>query len=243
LRSTQDHYQDKPVANPFARMNLEFFLPMDIRLDLLGQWRAGQTLTWTGPGATISGLDNNLRRKNFTMLDIRLSKNFDTGLGRAQVFADIDNVLNLKYLFNNGPFESPTEDDYNQYMTSLHLPSETFEAYKASYINMPGTDLPGDYRKEEVAFVPIETVAEVTDDKPLPTKDDLGYLEADRRLLYYVEKTEKYFEMNDSGVWEEAGSAFVDQVLEDKAYIDMPNETYRTFLNPRSINFGVRVWF
>jgi len=32
-------------------------------------------------------------------------------------------------------------------------------------------------------------------------------------------------------------------VLEDKAYIDMPNEADRTFLNPRSVMFGMRISF
>ena len=40
-----------------------------------------------------------------------------------------------------------------------------------------------------------------------------------------------------------ADQGFVDDVKKDKAYIDMPNEWHRTFLNPRTISIGVRVSF
>jgi hypothetical protein len=35
----------------------------------------------------------------------------------------------------------------------------------------------------------------------------------------------------------------VQQVLDDKAYIDMPNQGFLTFLNPRDIFFGLRLSF
>ena len=40
-----------------------------------------------------------------------------------------------------------------------------------------------------------------------------------------------------------AGGGDVDQMLEDKAYIDMPNNTSFTFLNPRNVFFGIRLTF
>jgi len=35
----------------------------------------------------------------------------------------------------------------------------------------------------------------------------------------------------------------LDNALNDKAYIDMPNIRFGSFLNPRSVTFGVRVSF
>jgi hypothetical protein len=35
----------------------------------------------------------------------------------------------------------------------------------------------------------------------------------------------------------------VDQVLSDKAYIDMPNQGFLNFLNPRDVYWGVRLSF
>jgi hypothetical protein len=35
----------------------------------------------------------------------------------------------------------------------------------------------------------------------------------------------------------------MDKILKDKAYIDMPNQTYFNFLNPRQVLFGINVAF
>jgi hypothetical protein len=38
-------------------------------------------------------------------------------------------------------------------------------------------------------------------------------------------------------------SGDLDKALDDKAYIDMPNMRFNSFLNPRAVTFGVRVSF
>ncbi len=266
-RRTRDHYQSKPVAMPFGRFNLDFFAPAnfgpaiagihplgDWRLDLLGSWRAGETFTWTGPGAVVvTGLTDNVRMRDFTTLDIRLSKNFETGIGRAQFFVDITNVLNLKYLYfspgdvNSGPMgeDEMMNRDYDQYMTSLHLPEDTWEEFDQTYLHPYGDDRPGYYRKAGVAFVPIETAANF-DALPdfMVDEDTKTFLESDRRVLGWTADDEKYYEFDkDTYEWEAASKGFVDDVLDDRAYIDMPNRMFRAFQNPRSILFGLRVWF
>ncbi len=35
----------------------------------------------------------------------------------------------------------------------------------------------------------------------------------------------------------------IKKLLDDKAYIDMPNQTHFTFLNPRSVFFGITIDF
>ncbi|MGH7450182.1 MAG: outer membrane beta-barrel protein, partial [bacterium] len=257
LTSTE-HYQDRPVSQPFGTLNLEFVIPkdfgpklaQDFRLDLLGTWRAGRHYTWVGPGGgTIPGLQNNVQMKDFWSLDLRISKNVSTTLGQAQFFLDVNNVLNLKFMYfhPDGPYGGPFEGDrdYENYMTSLHLPGDTFPTDvvpNPQYINIPGSDRPGDRRKDGVAFVPIEKVAT---DANLPANglpSGATFLESGRRVLFYVESTRRYMEYR-NGAWQTADRGFVDQVLKDKAYIDMPNETYRTFLNPRSVVFGMRISF
>ncbi len=262
LATDTEHYQSKPVANPFANADLEFIMPANLgpemlgmqplgdwHLNILGRWRAGEAFTWSGGGGGIPGLENNVRQKDFVGIDLRFSKSFDTGVGRAQFFVDITNVFNLKAMyFNSGnqqPFEFADNGvlDWNDYMWSLQLPKDAFADIDASlvpYIFIPGDDRPGDYRKAGVAFVPIEIRS--TDEAVKGITFD--YLESDRRVLGWAEDTKTYYEYNkDTALWDKASSSFVDQVLEDKAYIDMPNETYRTFLNPRKILFGLRVNF
>jgi len=264
-RSTRDHYQSKPVANPYGRFNLDFFAPAnfgpslgglyplgDWRLDLLGSWRAGMAFTWNGPGgATISGPTNNVRIRSFYNLDIRLSKNFDTGIGRAQFFMDVTNVLNLKHMyFHPGgyyPFVGDSPSDWDYYMMSLHLPEDTWEEFDQMYLHPYGDDAPGDKRDEDVAFVPIESAKDLESLPDFVLDEEAGtyeFLESGRRVLGWAADDEKYYEFDKTThTWKAADGSFVDDVLDDKAYIDMPNETYRTYLNPRSIMFGLRVWF
>jgi outer membrane receptor protein involved in Fe transport len=257
LTST-DHYQFRPVSQPFGTLNLEFVIPkdfgpklaQDFRFDLLGGWRAGQHYTWVGPGGgTIPGLQNNVQVKDFWSLDLRISKNFSTTLGQAQFFFDVNNILNLKYMYYlpgnpyGGPFEG--DRDYEDYMTSLQLPESTFPkdiVTSPQYINISGKDRPGDRRKDGVAFVPIEKVASEANLPANGFPAGATFLEPGRRVLFYVQATKRYMEFS-GGTWRQADQGFVDQVLNDKAYIDMPNETYRTFLNPRSVLFGMRISF
>jgi hypothetical protein len=257
LTST-DHYQFRPVSQPFGTLNLEFVIPkdfgpkiaQDFRLDLLGGWRAGQNYTWVGPGGgVIPGLQNNVQMKDFWSLDLRLSKNVATTLGQAQFFLDVNNILNLKYMYfqpgnpYGGPFEGNL--DYENYMMSLQLPESAFPkdiVTTPQYINIPGSDRPGDRRKDGVAFVPIEKVATEANLPANGLPSGATFLEPGRRVLFYVQATKRYMEFT-GGSWKQADQGFVDQVLKDKAYIDMPNETYRTFLNPRSVVFGMRISF
>ncbi len=258
LTST-DHYQNKPVSQPFGNFNLEFITPdgfgpeiggghplADFRIDLLGGYRSGTVFTWTGPaGGDIPGLQSNIRMNDFFNLDLRFSKNLGTTFGRAQVYLDVNNLLGLRHMFfdpNNaygGPFEG--NQDWEDYMRSLHISDEVFEDIEEDdvpYLYIPGNDRPGAYRDADVAFVPIEIAA---NNAGLPSEGP-GYLEPGRRVLYYVHESGSYMEYVNGG-WQQADNGFVNQVLDDKAYIDMPNETDRTFLNPRSIRLGLRVSF
>ena len=109
-----------------------------------------------------------------------------------------------------------------------------------TYNNITGDDRPGTYRERDVDFVPIEIVATSAN---LPATEDLPALIQTGDVLYYVHDSGVWYHWNGSGSLEPASASFVDQVKDDKAYIDMPNEWHRTFLNPRTISVGVRVSF
>ena len=87
--------------------------------------------------------------------------------------------------------------------------------------DLPANGLPGD--------------AEVT--AGLPTG-----LESDRRVLWYVQETGQYHEYQ-NGNWAQANQDFVNEVLDNKLYIDMPNNDFIWFLNPRRVNLGLRFSF
>jgi hypothetical protein len=60
------------------------------------------------------------------------------------------------------------------------------------------------------------------------------------RALYWVPSEDLFYQFVD-GQFVQADQGFVDNVLDDKAYIDMPNQNFFTFFNPRAFQFGIRV--
>ena len=244
LRTSTEHYPDVSVPEPFARINLELIVPEtfgpdvaglrplgDWHVNFLGSWRAGDVLTWTS-NTTIPGVQNNVRWTDDYNLDLRFSKNFNTSVGGAQFFLDVTNVLNLKRM-SQGAFLG--SNDYNFYMQSLHLPENIFGDSPAPYSYLPGDDQPGDYREEGVPFVPIEIVDNAT-----------NVSDPEARPLYYERETGNYMEWSGSA-WREVDPNRVERegetvrVLEDKAYIDMPNNRAFAFLYPRRVRFGLRL--
>jgi CarboxypepD_reg-like domain len=249
-RETRSQYQTKPVPRPYARASVYLFSPLkfgpsigdfhplaDVRLNILGTWFSGFHFTWAG-GGSIPGIVNNVQWRDAYNVDLRLSKSIKLAGADIQLFMDMNNALNLKQMnattssYGYGFFDGK---DYDAYMKSLHLPQDIGDPL--GYGNIPGNDRPGDYRKEGAAFVPILYAGTAAN---LPSAPPA--LESGRRLLYYVKATGSYMEYQ-NGAWANAETGFVDRVLQDKAYIDMPNQDFLTFLNPRDIFFGLNVSF
>lgn len=232
--------QVKPLSQPYGRMNLDFFTPVDFgpevlnfrpladwRIGVLGTWQQGYFLTWAG-GGTIPGINNNLRWRDSYNFDLRFSRTlraFDTSLN---LFIDVNNVLNTRYMTQNGFVDG---DDYNFYMRSLHLPAKKLEPLKGSYLSVPGNDKPGDFRQSNVPFQPIVAVVALA-----------NVTNPHERPLYFNSADDTYYQWRNGG-WVQADKDFVRKVLDDKAYIDMPNLNSLTFFNPRNVIFGVRITF
>ncbi len=250
VRTTTDHYQSTPIPEPFGRANIEFLVPEKIlgndllstvlgdwRIAFLGDWRKGQLRTWTGQAlegakSSIRGVQGNTHLKDYWMVDMRFSKNFKTKVGEAQFFADLTNVFNKRHFYTSG-FRGD-KDDF-RYYRSLHWDKNTFEDFEngAPYDFIPGGDKPGDIRKTGVEFVPIEVTRELIVDG------------ASTRALYFLQTGQtpgegEYYQFK-NGSYQKADQGFVKQVLDDKAYIDMPNQPFATFLNPRNVFFGLRL--
>ncbi|MEK9136370.1 MAG: hypothetical protein AAB393_04555, partial [Bacteroidota bacterium] len=117
---------------------------------------------------------------------------------------------------------------------SLRLPEDiagTEVEPKHGYPNFPGKDEPGDTRKAGAAFVPMVSVARLSDiNRPAPS------------AVYHDRSTGQWMQYV-GGSWVPVSQQRIDQMLEDKAYIDMPNLETFTFLNPRNVFYGIRVSF
>jgi hypothetical protein len=153
----------------------------------------------------------------------------------VQLFVDISNLFNTRYF--PGTYAFFGSYDYDKYMKSLHMPefAEQFrEQINNIYVNIPGDDKPGAVRKEGVAYQPIVAVKLMTDLQRSENQQT--------RPFYYVQENGQYYQWV-NGAMQPVDQAKLDQVLEDKAYIDMPNQEAFTFLNPRNIFYGIRLSF
>jgi hypothetical protein len=166
--------------------------------------------------------------KDYNDLILRINKTF--GLSKLKMkltcFVEIDNLLNIKRLSGASFYDIGSSTlDFIPYMQSLHLPESE------DYDNIPGSDRVGEYREDDVAFQPIEQIASVND-LSTPDADVIYYEKGTGRYMYYV-----------NGGWSPVPSRRMHQILEDKAYIDMPNQSSFNFLNPRQWFFGIRLSF
>ncbi len=210
-RDRERYDQERPLARPYARANVDFFTPMnfgpqflgnhilgDWRLNVLASWEAGFHFTWAGGGgASIPGLQDNAQWKDAYGIDLRLSKNFRIAKANIQFFMDVNNALNFKQMnatpLNLG-YGFVDGRDFDAYMRSLHLPAKV--ANGLGYNNIPGDDRPGDVR------------------------------------------TGPYIPWNENA--DETSKA---EWRKNKSYIDMPNQAFLTFLNPREIFWGMKISF
>jgi outer membrane receptor protein involved in Fe transport len=223
-----------PVPRPFARLNIDILTPEGFGPQLLGghplagwrssilsTWQAGSKFTWTG-GGSVPGVLNNVQFRDNWNVDLRFTRNIQVKGRRAQIFVDVFNLLNRRTLTFSGFVDG---NDQNLYLQSLHLPESD------DYPNIPGSDRIGEYRRDGVAYQPMLGIQ---------SRDQVGVpLE---RAMYYEFASSSYLEFVDDS-WRQVEQSRVDAALEDKAYIDMPNQGFLTFLNPRDIYVGVRFSF
>lgn len=225
----------RPIPRPYARLNLDVLVPPEIgpswagvhplgdwRVSFIGRWQDGGKITWTG-GGSIPGVTNNVDRVDFWNLDLRFTKRFSAAGTDVQFFVDVFNALDIQRLSFSGFVDG---NDYNAYLRSLHLPERPGE-----YNNIPGDDKVGTYRDYDVDYVPMPRI-----------ESRMAVNNPSTEAIYYEAESESYIVFQD-GAWAPADQSRVDQVLDDKAYIDMPNMRFLAFLNPRDIYFGFRVNF
>jgi len=225
--------QNKPRPRPRIKSYVDFHTPRNFGPKLLDQnvlagwhanflsyWTTGSYFTWNPQN--VDGVKYNVQWKDSYNFDLRISKVFRFENFDVKFFADISNLFNTKY-FSNVSFED--KFDYEDYMKSLHLSEGV--ADDLLYGNIPGEDQPGDFRPTGVDFVPMEWRANLNNETNPNT-----------RAIYYDASSKQYMQYT-NGSWEEVGSNRLNQILDDKAYIDMPNQTYFTFLNPRNMFTGI----
>lgn len=163
-----DLFQSKPVPQPYAKLNLKLFTPnwygpnwsgikplADWYVNITGNWSAGPWFTWSG-GETIPGIQNNVEWADYLDFDLRIGRDFHFYGIDMELFADIYNIFNYKYMSYDFGFLGGGTNDFNNYIESLHLPASvagdsTHE--KFGYINTPGNDRPGNYQSSNKPYI------------------------------------------------------------------------------------------
>lgn len=240
IQNKNDIAQSKPVPQPYARANVDIFTPQgwgpqlggvsildQIRLSLLASWASGNYITWTGGGANKPGYLYNFQWNDVFNFDMRISKTINFGPVGLELLLDIYNVFNIKTMYSSrGGFRDRADFDY--YMQSLHLPAEDVKEFN-SYGNIPGDDNPGDFRDASVQYQPLEYA------------DNIQSVSNPNTIAYYFDAASgNYFQWSGES-WSQVDNSRIEEVLDKKAYIDMPNLSYMTFLNPRNIYFGIKL--
>ncbi len=225
--ATVNLYQDRPIPRPYARANINLFTPGNFGPSLwghniLGRWMLNIVLNWqAGYWSTWNPKDlpyvaYNVEAVDYFNTTLRLDKTINIRKFKMQFFMDVSNVFNTLRLWNTGDFD---------YMSSLHLPESD------AYDNIPGNDKVGDYRQPGVEFQPMEYQAVIDPTKP-----------GKARVVYYEGSSKNYFEYI-NGEWRQVEQERINKIMDDKAYIDMPNASTYWFLDPRRIFFGIQVSF
>ena len=231
------YQQEKPLPRPYARAHLALHTPAGFgpkllggnplqnwAVTLIGEWRSGGYFTWTNTNAR--GVFQNVKIRDFTDVQLTLNKTFNLNKVQVTLFAEVNNLFNTRYLSGAGFYNGL---DQIAYLESLHLPKS------GAYNNIPGEDKIGDFRKigddgEPIAFQPIRQTGNIANETIV------------EGLIYYDLATQKYMEHGAEG-WAEVEKGRMQKIMDDKAYIDMPNQGYFNFLNPRQIFFGIRTSF
>ena len=236
--NTSSLYQEKPLPAPFARVNLSIYTPDAYGPSILGHhilggllmnalmdWEAGDYFTYNPK--ILSNVRYNIQGVDYMDFTLRFTKTFTLQKMKLQFLVDVENALNAKRMTLNN---FANVNDQNAYMASLHLPESD------DYENVPGDDKYGDFRDPDVDFQPIEYRGVLQTDSDTGNEGVIYYDGSSGRYMEYVQDGDAY-------VWQDVEKKRLNKILDDKAYIDMPNNVSFNFLNPRQIFFGVRLSF
>ena len=71
---------------------------------------------------------------------------------------------------------------------------------------------------------------------------DITYISnPSERPIYFDSATDRFVQWTESSGWQNVSQSFYDDVINNKQYIDMPNQGFYVFLNPRDIFIGINI--
>ncbi|HKJ67019.1 MAG TPA: hypothetical protein VKA68_03620, partial [bacterium] len=94
-------------------------------------------------------LEDNLQWKGDYDIDAKITKRFHIGNNNVTLFADINNVFNIRQI-SDMAFKN--DDDWQNYLESLHLPMYEGEEYQNQGYT-PGNDKVGDKKSADKPYI------------------------------------------------------------------------------------------
>ena len=229
--------QSKPLPRPRINYNLTLHTPSRLSSSLmlnqlLGGWKTSFTGYWkAGAYHTVKnnvGITNNMRYRDTYTVNLKMTKAYKIEKLTATLICEVYNLFNFKHFSSSGYGDRVmTVTDRDDYEESLHFPGHVYEEIGDYHIT--GSDRMGDYRKEGVDFQPMTYIG------------DTANVVGDPLVIYYVDAKDEWMQYTDNAGWETVGSSRINKLLDDKAYIDNPNNLSFLFLNPRDFYFGIRL--
>lgn len=232
-----------PFPAPYARASIILKTPREFSLAGLspaisGGWTMSLLATWNDGGYSSRTAysrvtlpeDNTIfypfEWKDTWSCDLRASKIIPVKNLNVKLYLDIDNVFNIKNLSSTG--STGAIDWQDNYINSLHLFWEEGIYH--------GDDKIGDYNTYG-EYVPIESYADIYSQVSEPLENVLYHNQNDGE-----EMGESFYRW-DGADFVLQDEATVNELYKKKAYIDMPNLTSMTFLNPRTFRLGISITF
>ncbi len=235
--------QSKPLPRPKLNYNLTFHTPNQISSSFvlnqaLGGWKTSFTGYWkSGAYYTVKnyvGITNNMRYRDTYTVNLKMTKAYKIDKLTATLICEVYNLFNFKHFSSSGYGDRVmTVTDRDDYANSLHFPARVYEEIGQNHIS--GNDRMGDYRKNSVAFQPMTYIADTTN------------MVGDPLQIYYVGDKDEWMQYilpvdtDDAAYWETVDKSRIKKLLDNKAYIDNPNNLSFLFLNPRDFYFGIRL--
>lgn len=228
--------QYKPIPLPRINFNVAFHTPKNFGPRIAGQnlladwhatftgyWKAGSYSTYGG----VTGITNNVRWVDSYACNFKTSKTARVNKLNVTFVLDVYNIFNFKFLSMNAVGDQyDYAGDRTDYYDSLHFPQEVYD--ELGDLHLAGDDRLGNYRDPDVDF---QAMLAVYDQSSVRHKD----------IIYYVDNIDKWLQLDVDGVVQEVSSKKINELLDEKAYIDNPNIESLLFLNPRDVYFGIKL--
>jgi outer membrane receptor protein involved in Fe transport len=156
--------EDAASLNPKVSANISLHTPDEFSLQWagiypLGGWTLNIMPTWErghqfqfNPD-DVRNVGRNMRWPDYFKTDLRINKTFEIMRIKLSAYLDIRNVFNNKISWLQYGWAFSGEEDYNEYITSLHLPEYKNRRVFDGDEYIVGNDELGDFRSKDKPYI------------------------------------------------------------------------------------------